>query len=209
MHEMWAALLLAVVLLLGLYLANVVYWLGAPFYISRKVAHAASVPPMVLMPVLFDGPAWPLILTGGFLVMLAVTHPFVVWPGFAKKGRWSELYYPLAVFLSIALLWDLSPWAAIVPGLWLALGDGITGIVRTLTLHREEKGWWGSLACLGVCAGIALLVQPVWVGLVAGAVATTAERFCGDAKGALLRVDDNLAMPVAGLVVMYPMLHYF
>ena len=206
MTEIGWALVLAGCLVFVFAVSNFVHDRGAPFYISRKVAHLGSAPLMVALPILFEGMLYPLALSAGFLGMLVATRRTNAFHGFAKEGRLSELFFPFSVLVAIAALWSVDPWAAIVPGLWLAVGDGVTGLVRMKVNKREVKGWWGSLACLGVCLPLGLLVTPVWIGMLGGAVATLAERYCGDAEGAVLRLDDNLAMPLAGMLVMVPVL---
>jgi dolichol kinase len=206
MSEYGWALILAGCLLIVFGVSNYAYIRGVPFYISRKIAHLGSAPLMVALPLVFESIVFPLGLAGAFFMMLVANRRTNVFPGFAKKERLSELFFPLSVFVAIAALWSIDPWAAIVPGLWLAVGDGVTGLVRMKVNKREVKGWWGSLACLGVCLPLGLLVTPIWAGMLGGAVATLAERYCGDAAGAVFRLDDNLAMPLAGMLVMVPLL---
>ena len=197
---------LSTVLVGVLLISNAAFRRGVPFYVSRKIAHFGAAIPLGSLPAIYDSVVYPLVLTGLFGLILLATHNYDVWPGFARAGRWSELWFPTAIMLSIAVFWRIDPVVAIVPGLWLALGDGITGLVRMVTVGREKKGWWGTVACLMVCSAIGLLVSPVIVGILGGAAATLAERYCGDAEGAILKIDDNIAMPVAGMAVMYPLL---
>ena len=131
----WAGWLAAFMLLV-LLVSNGVMGLGVPFYLARKVSHFGAAVPLALAPSVFTDVRYPLGLTLGFLVLLAVTHRWDFFPGSAKKGRWSELWFPFSVALSLAVLWPLDPWVAVVPGLWLALGDGITGLTRMATLRR-------------------------------------------------------------------------
>lgn len=200
----WAGWL-AAFMLLAFLVSNGLRGLGLPFYVSRKIVHFAAGVPIGFSPLLFEEVYYLLGLSLGFLLLLVLTHNWDFFPGCARKGRWSELYFPLSVGISGAALWHVSPWAAVVPGLWLAFGDGITGLVRMAVNRREEKGWAGSVACFAACAAVAVLVQPFWVGLLGSVAATLAERFCGDAKGSWLRLDDNIAMPMAGLTVIGPL----
>ena len=74
------------------------------------------------------------------------------------------------------------------------------GLVRALVYKRPCKGLWGSVACLALCAPFAVLVKPWWVG-VAGAIGfTVVEYLAGDF--APVKVDDNLAAPVASAAIM-------
>lgn len=200
----WAGWL-AAFMLLAFLVSNGLRGLGVPFYISRKVVHFGAGVPIGVSPWVFSEPYYILGLAIAFLLLLAVTHNWDFFPGCARKGRWSELWFPISVAVSIASLWHVSPKAAVVPGLWLAFGDGITGLVRMAVNRREEKGWAGSAACFVACAAVAVLVQPLWVGLLGSVAATLAERFCGDARGSWIRLDDNIAMPMAGLAVIGPL----
>ncbi len=191
--------------LAALLASNAARGLGVQFYLSRKIAHFGAAVPIALFPVVYQHVWYPLALVGSFFVLLLLTHRWDVFPGCARKGRWSEVFFPLSIMIALAVLWPVSHVAAIVPALWLSLGDGVTGLVRKWLYNREVKGWWGSLACLVVCVGLGFLVTPWWAGVLGGCVATLAERYCGDAEGSRVRLDDNLAMPLAGLAVMAPL----
>ncbi len=212
--ELLWALIMAGYFILAMELSSFLYRRGVPFYLSRKVIHFGAAPAVLLLPVLFDSARFPVILGAFLFILLALNHVgFTRWgrqnlfPGFARKGRLSEVYFAIASLISIAALWHIDAWLAIVPSLWLALGDGITGVVRSYTSGREVKDWWGSLACLIVCSAISIaLVTPLVAGLAGAAAATIAERYSGDAEGALIKLDDNLAMPMAGLATMLPFL---
>lgn len=208
MSEYGWALVLAGCLLLVFAVSNYIHDRGAPFYISRKVSHLASAPLMVALPLLFESIVYPLALSAAFFGLLLITHRYNVFHGFAKKGRLSELWFPFSVFLSIAVLWPIDPWAAIVPPLFLAIGDGFTGITRMVLYKREVKGWGGTGACAFVCIPIgAVLISPFWLGILAAVGATFAERYCGDAEGSLVPLDDNLSMPLFAVVIIAGGLH--
>lgn len=204
---------LALYIQLAMLLSNFLYRRGVPFYLSRKVIHFGAAPAILVLPLVFDSAFFPILLSAILAVQLALNHLLFargtrnLFPGFARKGRLSEVYFAIASLISIAALWHIDAWLAVVPSLWLALGDGITGVVRSYTSGREVKDWWGSLACLIVCSAISIaLVTPLVAGLAGAAAATIAERYSGDAEGALIKLDDNLAMPLAGLATMLPFL---
>ena len=187
-------------LLLGSFLAaNYLVARGVPFHLARKVAHLSAGIPIGLSPAVFPSVWYPFGLALAFLVLLTLSHQIDLLPGVSRPGRWSEVGFPLAVLLCLTL-WPLSPWAAALPGLWVALGDGVGGLVRALVYKRPCKGLWGSVACLMLCAPFAVLVKPWWVG-VAGVIAfTVVEYLSGDS--APLKLDDNLTAPVAAAAVM-------
>ena len=65
--------------------------------------------------------------------------------------------------ICFASWWWFGPWIGISTALFLAWGDGITGLVRHALYHTQfEKGWAGSVAMLLSCLLIALLVTPYW-----------------------------------------------
>lgn len=194
----WAFLFTSL-LLASFLVANYLVARGVPFHLARKVAHCAAAVPIGLSPVVFPSVLYPLALALAFLALLALSHELDLLPGVSQKGRWSEVGFPLAVLLCL-ILWPISPWAAALPGLWVALGDGVAGLVRAVVYKKPGKGLWGSVACLALCAPLALLVDPWWVG-VAGAIGfSVVEYLSGDF--APLKLDDNLAAPVAAAVVM-------
>jgi dolichol kinase len=212
-EDLFWAIILAFYIQLAMLLSNFLYRRGMPFYLSRKVIHFGAAPAVLLLPILFDLVYFPMLLAALLTFQLTANHMLFtngtrnLFPGFARAGRLSEVYFALASLISIAALWHIDPWLAVVPPLWLALGDGITGIVRSYTSGREKKDWWGSLACVIVCGAIGIvLVTPVVAGLAGAVTATLAEKYAGDAEGAAIRLDDNIAMPMAGLVGMLPFL---
>ena len=194
----WAFLFTS--LLLGSFLvANYLVARGVPFHLARKVSHLTAGVPIGLSPLVFPSVWYPFGLALAFLALLTLSHQIDLLPGVSRRGRWSEVGFPLAVLLCLTL-WPLSPWAAALPGLWVALGDGVAGLVRALVYKKQCKGLWGSVACLAVCAPFALLVHPLLVG-VAGAIGfTVVERLSGDL--APIKLDDNLAAPVASAAIM-------
>ena len=186
-------------LLSSFLVANYLVARGVPFHLARKVAHFAAAVPIGLSPLVFPSIWYPTGLALAFLALLTLSHRIDLLPGVSRKGRWSEVGFPMAVLLCL-ILWPISPWAAALPGLWVALGDGVAGLVRALVYKKPCKGLWGSVACLAVCAPFALLVHPLLVG-VAGAIGfTVVERLSGDL--APIKLDDNLTAPVAAAAIM-------
>lgn len=189
------AIVLSMLLLLSFALSNVLHSRGMPFYGSRKVAHFGAGFATLPFPFVFEGTFYPSLLSGSFLLLMVFTHRSEIFHGFVRKGRLSELHFGLAAFLCFLLLWSLDPWLATVPVLFVAFGDGITGVIRAQVYKREVKGVWGSVGMLVVC----LLISVPTLGL-AGVV--------GSVAGTLAEkqpwVDDNLAIPVVAVAVMFP-----
>jgi dolichol kinase len=198
----WACVLTGVALV-AMVASNYAFKSGLSFYASRKIAHFGAAIPIVLLPVFFSSMLYPVILSSGLLLVVLISHKRNLFPGFARHGRLSEIYFPLSVLVSILIFWSTSPWVAIAPPLMLSLGDGITGVVRKFVYKEEIKGNWGSFACFIVCALIGVILLPsILTGLISALAATLAERFCGDSKGSIIKIDDNLAMPLSAIVVI-------
>jgi len=205
MSTYFALLVIVAVVAVGLLSANLLMDMKVPNYMSRKVGH------------LFGGAAYLLaVLWLDFLTAILVSAALTIalclarlWaPGLLRgiggSGRphaFAELTYPIAATASLAIGWGLmgDRWLALVPILFMAWGDAITGCVRTLVYKREVKGIWGSMAMAIVCLGVAAWYQPYWVGAAGAVTATVAEKLSPIARGWL---DDNWVIIATSLASM-------
>jgi hypothetical protein len=98
----------------------------------------------------------------------------------------------LAMFLGFALN---DVWLAVVPVMFMAVGDGVTGIVRNLIYRRRTKALAGNVAMAAFCVpfGFAVLGPS---GAIAGLVSSLVERF------EFGPVDDNMLVPASALLVL-------
>jgi phytol kinase len=98
----------------------------------------------------------------------------------------------LAMFLGFALN---DVWLAVVPVMFMAVGDGVTGIVRNLIYRRRTKALAGNVAMAAFCVpfGLAVLGPS---GAIAGLVSSLVERF------EFGPVDDNVLVPASALLVL-------
>lgn len=203
------ALLIAGAVLVGLYLANYFYDAGIPQYISRKVGHGVGGMGFLLCVFLFSSAWWPIIIAVGFVLLLGGAR--LVKPqafrgvgGTGRQHALAEVYFPIAgvISLSVGWAWLGNPWLAVVPILFMAWGDMLTGLVRSQIYGREVKGNWGSVAMILVCLVVAYFFKPYWIGATGAVVATLAERFTPISKGLW---DDNWSIVLASLAVMVPL----
>jgi dolichol kinase len=198
--------LVAGAVLIGLWISNIVYDLGVPHYISRKIGHGAG-GLAFLAAFAFSSSAWPIIVATGFSALLFTAH--LVRPetfrGVGGTGR-SETVMAEVWFAGVAIpvfciswLWLNKPAVAVTSLLFMAWGDGVTGLVRSQVYHRPVKGLWGSLAMFCVCLAISwVFVRPFWIGVVGSMVAVITERVFGD-NGVLKWADDNWAIPLVSM----------
>lgn len=200
------AVLIAGASLVGLYLANYFYDKGIPQYISRKVGHGVGGMGFLLSVFLFSSPWWPIILSGSFTLLLGGARlikpgAFRGVGGTGRRQALAEVYFPAAGTISLGIGWGWlgNPWLAVVPILFMAWGDMLTGMVRSRIYGREVKGNWGSLAMIIVCLVVAYFFHPYWIGAIGAVVATLVEKLTPLSRGIW---DDNWTIPIASLVVM-------
>ena len=176
---------------------------GAPHnvavYYVRKVIHAAAGGVVALLvPEVFGGPLVPLIMAlalGGFLAYHRLTGRLMRW--FQVEENAYEVNFTIAWGVGLALLWLATgdPKLAVLPPLFIAFGDAVTGVVRNALFARRTKHWAGNVA-------MALVVVPLGyayagpLGALAGLVASVVERF------EYPPVDDNVLIVVASAAVL-------
>ena len=199
-------ILITGIALVGLYLSNIVFDYGTPQYLSRKIGHGVGGVSYLLCVLVFSTPWYPILLSGGFSLLLGgarIIRPstFRGVGGSSRKHALAEIYFPLGGTLALLVGWAWlnNPWLAIVPILYMAWGDAITGLIRARVYGKEVKGVWGSVGMLITCLLIATLFAPYWIAVIGAVVATLAEKYSGLSR---TWVDDNYSIIVASLLVM-------
>jgi phytol kinase len=192
--------------LVGLWVSNIIYDFGVPNYISRKVGHGAG-GLAFLASCVFSSCGWPIIVAvifGALLLTVRLVKPEIL-RGVGGTGRsdkiMAEVWFPWVAVpvYGIAWLWLDKPAVAVTSLLFMAWGDGVTGLVRFKVYNRPVKGLWGSLAMLCICLIISwVFIRPFWIGIVASVIAVIVEWAFGD-NGIFKWADDNWAIPLASL----------
>ena len=167
-------------------------------YLGRKFVHIFGAGIVaIILPFEFHEPYFPFL----FAMLLAVltftlhkTNHILYW--FQDPSNYSETYFALTWGAAVLLTWlvDRTFLLAVVPTLFMAWGDGVTGVVRNLIYKKRTKAWQGSLAMLLVCIPVGALMG--LVGILAGVVATAVERW--------ERIDDNISVPLVSLAILIP-----
>ncbi|MBK1701502.1 hypothetical protein [Thiococcus pfennigii] len=170
-------------------------------YYNRKIVHMlAGGVGSLMVPLVFTDLWYPLI--AGVLLSLVTygAHASglrMFW--FQTPENRNDVKFALSWLASVSLLWWLlgNPWLAILPGLFMAFGDGVTGIVRNAVIRKRSKSPIGNLFMLIVCApmgwivgGLADPAIPEW-GLIAAIIATVVERYEFGV------IDDNILITAA------------
>ena len=185
--------------------ANTMYDRGMSQYLTRKVGHVAAGIVFILAPMMFKTPWIPVALSIAFTILMLAARRWAPNSirGVGGSGRidaMAEVWYPFACAVAVAVGWGLlhNPWLGVLPTLFLGFGDAVTGAIRSAVYGREVKGLAGSAAMFGVCAALAMLVSPYWIGLAGAATATVFEQ----ATTASPRWDDNPALTIGSTLVM-------
>ena len=154
-------------------------------YYNRKVAHMlAGGVPVIAAPLVFNDPIW--VLLGGILgsIGLATTHLLdrrLWW--MQTEQNMNDATFALMLGISVYVIWEYSnePWLAVLPSLFMAFGDGVTGIIRNKMFKRRTKSAWGNVGMAALCLPLGYFVGslaepgiPVW-GLLSGLVASIVE----------------------------------
>ena len=120
----------------------------------------------------------------------------------------AEIWFPLVAVpvFGVSWFWLNKPSVALVSLLFMAWGDGITGLVRWRIYHRPVKGLWGSVAMLCACLLISwVFISPFWIGAIASVAASLADWVFGD-LGYLKKTDDNWSVPLVSMAVIIGLL---
>ena len=176
-------------------------------YYNRKVAHMlAGGVPIIASPMVFDNPIW--VLIGGVLgsIALAATHILdrrLWW--MQTEQNMNDATFALMLGLSVFVIWEYSnePWLAILPSLFMAFGDGVTGIIRNKMFKKRTKSAWGNVGMAALCIPLGYIVGamaepqiPLW-GLIAGILASFVERY------EFGPIDDNVLIVVFSSIVLF------
>jgi len=204
---------LAKAVLLGVYVLGVVlatkpiyHYLrrkGLPhnvaIYYNRKIIHIfAGGLVAFLVPYLFTAPLVPLLMAlalGAFLYYWHWRGRLLYW--FQTEENMFEVNFTIAWGLSLLILWLATgdPRISVVPAVFIAIGDGVTGIIRNALFAKRTKHWLGNI-------GMALVIIPLGyllagtIGAIAGAVASYVERY------EFPPIDDNILVALATLIVL-------
>jgi dolichol kinase len=207
-------------LLLSLYVVSVLFLTRLPYrwmvargvepiravYYNRKIVHmAAGGVGSLAVPLVFTSPWLPMI-AGLLLTALTWAAHLSGWRfyWFQTPENQNDVKFALMWALSVSVLWWLldDPWLAILPALYMAFGDGVTGIARNALVRRRSKSPIGNvfmlLVCLPIGYAVGLHAQPAipfW-GLLSATVATVVERY------EFGPIDDNILITAASSLVL-------
>ena len=203
--------LLVVYTALILYLTKYIYLYGKKrgldsidiVYYNRKFVHIFAGGVVALFVPFYHSPFYPLI--AGFL-LAAVTYfshetgDRLYW--FQNKKDFNDVSFCLMWGISIFVLWILfdNPYLAILPALFMAFGDGITGIIRNAFFGERSKHYIGNvfmaLTCIPLGYVFGSLGHLAIGGMLAGLFASIIERY------ELGPIDDNILITISSSILL-------
>jgi len=164
-------------------------------YLARKIIHfLAGGLVALLVPFLFKSPLIPIvmvILLTFFTYIPHKTGKLMYW--FQVKDNIAEVYFVIMWGVIITLAWFINVWLGVIPILFMAWGDGITGIIRNIKYSKRTKAWIGNIAMFLLCAPLGYIFFGIY-GLVAATLASIIEHY--------EFVDDNISVPLVSFVIL-------
>lgn len=173
-------------------------------YYNRKIIHMlAGGLVALLVPFIFETPLLPFILAMVLAILTYIPHrtgKLMYW--FQVKDNMYEVNFCIMWGIVITASWLIfgmnkqAYWYGVIPVVFMAFGDAVTGLVRNIMYGRRTKSWYGNLAMLAVTVpvGAAVIGLP---GAVAGVVVSIIEHF--EIPGI---IDDNITVPLVGFLTI-------
>ena len=166
-------------------------------YIARKAIHLLSAGISVLLArLIFSDWLVPLLLGSLMVVFTTFGHIRKPYRWFQIKKNYADIYFVVACTALLVVFWNYNVWIGVLSALFLAWGDGLTGVVRNFVYGKRNKGVYGNIAMLAVCMALAYFMngRVGYVAFVAAAFASIAEKF--------ERIDDNISIPFGSAIIM-------
>ena len=163
-------------------------------WINRKIIHLSATPAILMYLYIFKEPyaffVYSLILTV-FLLIHHVKRSIMGWFQFEKNL--GEVYFTLSFAILSLIFWHARNVGAAIM-LFMAVGDAITGIVRSRVCKRRCKHWIGSLAMLVSTVIIGYILIGT-IGIILAVLATLSER--------QWIIDDNISVPLISSITYF------
>ena len=158
-------------------------------WVNRKLIHLSSVPAVIFYMYIFKTPYPYIFFSIFFTILLYLKHVRNDLSGwFQVEGNYGEVFFTLSYGFISSIFWGINRVLGGLIMLFMAVGDSITGIVRSRFVDRWQKHWTGSLAMLIASVLMGYILYGLW-GVLLGFIATIFE--------AQPYLDDNLAVPLA------------
>ena len=176
-------------------------------YYNRKILHMLVGGAIAIAcPLVFTTPIYPLMI--GIIMAVATYIPYrtgkiLYWV--QTEENMNDVNFCIMAGISVYVLWILmdDPYLAIIPVIFMAFGDGVTGVARNMVFKRRTKSPIGNVFMAIVCipsgyylASLASNPIPIW-GVIAAVVASVIERY------EFGIIDDNVLITISAATLIY------
>jgi len=172
---------------------------GVAVYYNRKIIHIFGAGVITLLfPIVFTGVTIPVAVVLVLVLAMYLPHRMnriLYW--FQVQENAYEVNFAIAWGIAIAFSWFFlgDPIYGVIPALFMAFGDAVTGLVRNAVFKKRTKHWIGNIAMLFVCLPIGWYYAGT-AGIVAAVVASIAEHF------EYKPIDDNILITVTSFITL-------
>ncbi|MEA3458152.1 MAG: hypothetical protein U9R21_05685 [Candidatus Thermoplasmatota archaeon] len=176
-------------------------------YYDRKLVHIFAGGIIALIVPFFSDSIYPLFFGVILSVFTYISHKkgkMLYW--FQTDDDINDVSFCLMWGVAVYVLWVImgNPWIAIIPLVFMAFGDGVTGIVRNAIFKKRTKHPIGNVFMLALCIPMGYILtylsgipeMAMW-GVVAAIVASVVERY------EIGPIDDNILITVSSSIVLY------
>jgi len=172
-------------------------------YYNRKFVHIFAGGIVALFVPWYHSPFFP--LSAGFLLGLVTFFSHekgnkLYW--FQNKKDVNDVTFCLMWGISIFVLWIVigNPWIAILPALFVAFGDGVTGIIRNKFLGKRSKHHIGNIFMAITCIPLGYIFGSLGGLAIGGVVAAIVASVIEQYEFGL--IDDNILITVSSTIVL-------
>lgn len=167
-------------------------------YMARKAIHLLSAGvSVVFAPLVFSDWKAPLLLGSIMVAFTFLGHFRKLHGWFQITHNYADVYFTVACTALLVVFWYFNDvWIGVLSALFLAWGDGLTGIVRYVVYKKRNKSIWGNITMFVVCMLLSFLMNGHvgYAGFIGGAFASLVERF--------EQIDDNISIPFGSALLM-------
>ena len=155
---------------------------------NRKYIHFSSIPAVLAYMYVFKEPFVFFSFSILFAVFLFYKHKkrqLLKW--FQQRKNKGEVWFTLSFAFLGLIFWYINRIAGGLIMLFMAAGDGVTGIIRSFFVKKRQKHLSGTIGMIGICS----VLGYVFLG-VKGVLLATVASICEYQKW----IDDNIAIPL-------------
>jgi ABC-type thiamin/hydroxymethylpyrimidine transport system permease subunit len=173
-------------------------------YYNRKIIHImAGGVVAFLIPLIFSSPLIPMLFALIIAIMLYIfRHKANMLNWLQTSENMNEISFCLAWGISLFVVWIITEnkYYAILPALFISIGDSITGIIRNLIYGKRTKSWIGNLGMIAFTAPLGYIYSGI-AGILAAIVASIVEHFEIPPY-----LDDNVLISLSAslVLILYP-----